>query len=122
MYSRLERTCGQRALLVCTVRFEREINHLVQPTGTNVWQRALLVHTVRKRESGATSRLAFADLMQECFNAELPLLSKTGVGVGLHAKLVNLAPHLSRSLRKAWVTKMQKIKHKTSENFEIKIP
>ena len=24
MYSRLERTCGQRALLVCTVRFKRE--------------------------------------------------------------------------------------------------
>ena len=45
--------------------------------------------------------------MQEWLDAEVPLLSKTGVGL---KKLVNLAPHLARSLRKAWGTKMQKIK------------
>ena len=33
----------------------------------------------RERESGATSRLAFAGLMQEWLDAEVPLLSKTGV-------------------------------------------
>ena len=35
----------------------------------------------RERESGATSRLAFAGLMQEWLDAEVPLLSKTGVGL-----------------------------------------
>ena len=35
----------------------------------------------RERGSGATSRLAFAGLMQEWLDAEVPLLSKTGVGL-----------------------------------------